>query len=143
MSITPGRQGAPASADISTSRLMKPSSNEDCLAGDVNRPQQGSGERPLTENPRISPQTTLTSGTSPWMEWRSRLVMQAVHRWEAADPARRGVTPCRRAARPLREVQADLQTAQQHTAEDRSGVCPGLTHPVSIATVQVRTQVIL
>lgn len=55
MSITPGHQGAPASADISTSGLMKPSTFEDYLAGDGNRPQEGSDEMPLTETPSYLP----------------------------------------------------------------------------------------
>lgn len=140
MSITPGHQGAPASADISTSGLMKPSTFEDNLTGDGNRPQEGSDEMLLTETPPISLQTTLRSGTSPWMESRNRMAMQTVQCWEAADPARQGVTACRRAARPPIEVQADLQTARRHTAQDRSRVRPGLTHPTSITTVPVRTR---
>lgn len=136
VSVTTGHRGGQASADISTSGLMKPSSTEDCSAGDGNQPQEGLDEMALTENPpRVPLQTTLRSGTSPWMDWRSPTAMQAAHWWEAVDPARRGVTPCRRAARPLREVQADLQTQQLHTAEDRSEVRPGLTHPTNITTV--------
>lgn len=63
------------------------------------------------------------------------MATQAVQCSEATDPARQGVTPCGHAARPLREVLADLQMPRCHTAEDKSGVRPGLTHPTSITKV--------
>lgn len=56
VSVTAGHQGGRASADISTSGLVKPSTTEeDCLAGDGNQPQEGLDETTLIENHLVSP----------------------------------------------------------------------------------------
>lgn len=63
--------------------------------------------------------------------------MQEARRPEGSGPARLEIIRCRRAARPLRERQADLQTRPPHTTEDRTGLSPDLSLRTSIMQDQV------
>lgn len=80
----------------------------------------------------------LGSGISPWMGLRSWMSLQAAHNPESSGPAHLGITRCRRAVRPPREVRAELQRRPRRTAEDRTRLNPDLNIRTSIWRDQVR-----
>lgn len=116
VTITSGHRGARTSAESSASGPVKPNSTEDCLAGEVAPPPEGSDEMNLNEN------TSSLSAVDPEI-WEFTL-----DRFEDLDVAA-GSTPCRDAG-PGTPGSHAMQTRSK-TPQSGPGRPPGDAAPHS------------
>lgn len=130
---------------------VTPRSRDKYLTGAVNQQQRARHTDGVVRKPdcpqhsallHLPPQMILRCGTSLWMGSRSWTPPQSGRRPEGWGPARLGIIRCRRAVRPHRDPQADLQARPRCTAEHRTGLRAGLNTTTSIRGEQVKFHVL-